>query len=310
MGIRLPLAAWFAVVATGCCFETTSGRSFDTSSGGSGTGSGTGGVAGASSSSAGSSGTSSTGTGTTGFSGPFLGSIAVERLASEDDPDGGITTLQGQFVMASDWPTCTPDTLLFDSGKVSCCFQPSGAAPLTPSAGTLKVLVPLDDGGVSSLWVSPLLGGTYDGQVPSGPWFSGLAASGGDVPAFEIDALGLQGPTPALTPPLAALTSLSTTQEWNVPLTPSELEYSFRDTVELEADGVGSVYCVTFDEGALSPPLVVPAGMLANLAGHSGTVTVTRDDYRGLMDAGPQVQLGFRVGVRVQTAVGGVAFAP
>src|SRR5581483_8307902 len=118
-------------------------------------------------------GTSSTGTtgttgGTTGPVGPFLGSIAIVRLIDASMPDaGGTTALRGQFLMAGDWPACDLDTLLFDNGKVSCCFQPSGPAPTFASAGVLSVLTPLGNGGVFRQTAQPLPSAGYDAQLAS-----------------------------------------------------------------------------------------------------------------------------------------------
>lgn len=140
--------------------------------------------------------------------------------------------------------------------------------------------------------------------------FTDLSASGDVVPAFDLPGSRLQGPAPVLMPDLGQLTSLSTSQDWTVPLVPSQLEYAFVDRLMIQSpDVTGVIVCATFDEGVLNPPLVVPAALLSPFSGHQGTVSIYRDDDRGPIDAGA-VFVDYRVGVGVQTGANAVSFTP
>ncbi len=241
--------------------------------------------------------------------GLFSGAVAVETLTVlTPGTDGGATRsfLAGKFLPSIESPPCD-----VDAGP--CCFYPMSTPAAGLSAGILTLAAALDDGGTGTV-VVPFDpdGGSYqaDTFAPiNAEWLSFLSASGDVVPAFGIETTRLQGPVPVLTPGLDQLSTLSTGQDWVVPLVPSELEYLFSDRVIVEADGVGLIVCQTADEGALNPPLVVSASLLANFSGHQGTVTIYRDDDPGAIDAGA-VLLDYRVGIGIQTPTDGVSFTP
>jgi hypothetical protein len=197
-----------------------------------------------------------------------------------------------------------------------CCSYGYGIASPGLSAGPITVSFPLDDGGIEQTGVAfNPAAGVYDSDISiplSGGlgWVSDLAASGDVVPAFDISEEHLQGPAPVLMPDLSELTSLSTGQNWTVPLVPSPLEYGFIDRLIITSTDVLSVIvCQTNDEASLVPPLVVAASLLAPFNGHQGTIAIYRDDDQGWFDAGA-VSIDYRVGIGVQTAVNAVSFTP
>ncbi len=303
---------------TGCCLESVSGSARNSTgepSVGATTGSGTAG-GGTSSGGASSSGAISTGASF------FVGAVEVETLTTIDPNSSAeppILSMNGQFLPASEWPSCTSDSLVVQEN--ACCFAAGTSTVPGLSAGaltlTLGVEPPSDGGGAQGSQETFLFNGksgVYDSEgeiIPAdaGPWFSTLWASGDVVPAFNVSIDGFPPPEPVVTPSLGQLGSLSTSQDWTIPLTPSELEFQFHDRVILEVDGVGSIICEVTDEGAFNPPLVVPAAQLANFTGHMGTVSIHRDEYTGLADAG-SLLIGFRNGVAIRTSPGAVSFTP
>ena len=303
---------------TGCCLETITSFASNTTGGSSvGTTTGTGTSSGGASSSGG----SSTGGNSTGA--PFfIGAVEAETITTVD-PNGTdeplIFSVSGQFLPASEWPACTSDSLVTQGN--ACCFGAGTTTAPGVSAGLLTLTVgmepPSDGGGAQGSQTELLFDANsdvYDSEgevIPSdaGPWFSTLWASGDVVPAFTVSTNAFPPPAPIVDAGLNALQTLSTSQDWAVPLTPSEFEFLFYDRVILEVDGVGSIICQVTDEAAFRPPLIVPAALLANFAGHSGTVSIYRDEYSGLADAG-SLLVGFRTGVGIRTSPGAVSFTP
>jgi hypothetical protein len=246
-------------------------------------------------------------------SGPFTGSVAIETLTRlMPGTDGGTsrTSLEGRFQPSSQWLQAE---CIIDAGV--CCSSSVGLPNRGLSAGIITVSFPLADGGVEQTSVDfDPDAGAYDSDI-SIPlsngfgWVSDLSASGEVVPAFDIPDEHLQGPAPVLMPDLSELMSLSTGQDWTVPLVPSPLEYGFIDTLIIEgADGT-IISCQTNDEGSLIPPLVVAESLLAPLQGQKGTIYIYRDDYRGGLDAGG-VNIDYRVGIGVMTGFNAISFTP
>jgi hypothetical protein len=284
----------------GCCLSTTE------SSGSSGAGSSSGTSTGPSTGT--STGTSTTGGSSTGGpTGPFFGEIEAETLT----PEGALTSavFTAKFMPTAEWPACRSD-LVPETPPGSCCFVPPAPATTGLSAGTLQAVIAIDDGGPQG----PRIEFDGDGGFYLAPFEAGLgglagvSATGAVVPAFMETFSLLKGPNPVLTPDLSQLSTLSTSQDWTVPLTPSELEFFFYDRVIVDSPDVGQIICETNDEGALLPALVVPAALLGNFSGHTGTVTIYRDDY-AVVDAGALV-LGVRLGAGIRTADNAVTFTP
>ncbi len=296
-------SGWMALA--GCCLETTG---TETATGtGIATGSGTGRATGTTSG-------SSTGGSSTGApNGPFFGEIEAETLTTFEpgsDAGGSVSFFAARFLPSNTWPDCRSDQNPSVAAG-SCCFAPPTTSPGL-SAGTLHAIVAIDDGGPQGPEVAfDEDGGVYLSTFQNSPGSASLAgasATGDVVPAFTASGFLFQGNAPVLTPDLGEMTTLSTRQDWTVPLTPSEFEFEFQDRVIVDSEDVGRIICETDDEGVLRPALVVPASLLGPFSGHTGTVTIYRDDY-DLVDAGAVV-LGIRLGSGIRTAANAVSFTP
>ena len=255
----------------------------------------------------------------------FVGAFEAETVTTVI-PDGGdeppIFSLNGQFLPGNEWPSCSSESVVAQTDP--CCFAAGTETVPSLSAGTLQGELDVRDsvGATAESGFSLVFNADAGGYHSESPipavgleWFATtLSAKGDVVSAFSVsldgvDPLETLPPEPVVTPDLGQLGTLLTSQDWAVPLTPSQLEILFHDRLILEVDGVGSIICQVTDEAALNPPLVVPAALLANFSGHSGTVSIYRDEYTGFIDAGALL-VGFRSGVGIRTSPGVVSFTP
>jgi hypothetical protein len=156
-----------------------------------------------------------------------------------------------------------------------------------------------EDGGVYLTTIDNAFAEGLGGQVQ-------VSGTGDVVPAFMDVAPVFQGPL-LQAPDLGALSTLSTSQDWSPQLTPSNSPCN--DRVIIDSPDVGQILCELNDTGqSTTPALVVPAALLGNFSGHTGTVTIYRDDYE-LVDVGALV-LGMRLGSGIRTETNSVTFTP